>query len=185
MEELSTALDRQFYWVQPKTLARQFELRSGDTLFGTLRFETATGTLAIAESATSRWTFKRVGFLNPRVTIREDGGTEDVAVYWPKFWGDGWLEYADGSRFHWKSTNFWRTEWGFANAQEQYLFVLKPGVEKSQVSDLLKSQVVVEIASQGHDQAELPLLLMLGWYLAVLHQDDTTMTAATTAAVTT
>jgi len=182
MEALSIAIGLQLYWVQPKTFGRQFELRTENNLFGSLRFETAFGTLATAESAAGHWTFKRVGFLNPRVTIREAGANDDLAVYWPKFWGDGWLEYVKGSRFHWKSTNFWGTEWGFANVQEQLLFVLKPGIEKPKLSDLLKTQAVVEIESQEHSLAELPLLLMLGWYLMILHQEDTMVTVTTTTA---
>jgi hypothetical protein len=182
MEAFSTAIGLQLYWVQPKTFERQFELRTEDGLFGGLRFETALGTLATASSATGRWTFKRVGFLNPRVTIREAGANDDLAVYWPKLWGDGWLEFVKGSKFLWKATNFWGTEWGFSNVQEELLFVLKPGVEKPKLSDLLKTQAVVEIGPQGHGQAELPLLLMLGWYLMILHQEDTTVTVTTTTA---
>jgi hypothetical protein len=173
MEAISTAMGLQLYWVQPKTFERRFELRTEDDLFGDVRFEKAFGTLATASSATGRWTFKRVGFLNPRVTIREAGASDDRAVYWPKFWrGDGWLEFVKGSKFHWKSTNFWGSEWGFFNVQEELLFVLKQGGEKHKLSDLLKTQGVVEIGPQGHGEAELPLLLLLGWYLVVLHQED-------------
>lgn len=143
MEALSTTIGLQLYWVQPKTFERQFELRTENSLFGVLRFETALGTLATAETATECWKFKRVGFLNPRVTIREAGANDDLAVYWPKFWGAGWLEYVKGSRFHWKSTNFWGTEWCFANVQEQLLFVLKPGIERQRLSDLLRGRLEI------------------------------------------
>ena len=183
MEELSTVFGLPLYWVQPKTGERQFELCADKRLFGVLRFETAFGTRATAESATGRWTFKRVGFLNPRVTIREAGITDNLAVYWPKLHGDGWLEYISGKRFHWVSTNFWGTEWGFADRQEELLFVMKPGAEKPKLSGLLKTQAVVEIRPPGHRLAELPMLLSLGWYLMVLHQEDTTAAVATTAAV--
>jgi hypothetical protein len=179
MEALSTAIGSNLCWVQPKTLERQFELRTEGGLFGSLRFEKALGTLATASSAAGRWTFKRAGFMNPRVTIREAGRDVDLAVYWPKFWGGGWLECADGSRFQWKSMNFWGTSWGFANTREELVFTMKPGAEKSKLSDLLKSQAIVEIGTQSFGLAELPLLLMLGWYLMIMQQDD----AATTAAV--
>lgn len=184
MESLPSAINLPLFWVQPKAIERQFELRSANRLFGNLRFESAWGTLATASSAAGNWTFKRVGFLNPRLTVRQAGATDDLALYWPKFWGDGWLEFVGGSRFHWKATNFWRTEWGFANEQEELLFLLKPGVEKPKLSDLLKTQAVVEIQPGGHHLAELPLLLMLGWYLMILHQEDTTVIVATTAAST-
>lgn len=183
METISTAIGLNLYWVQPRTFERQFELRTEDRLFGNLRFEKALGTLATGSSAAGRWTFKRVGFLNPRVTIREAGANDDLGVYWPKHWSGGWLEFVKGGKFHWKATNFWGTEWGFCDVQDRLLFVLKPGVEKAKLSDLLKTQAVVEIAPQSHAHAALPLLLLLGWYLMILHQEDTAVTMATTAAV--
>ncbi len=104
-----------------------------------------------------------------------------MAIYQPKLWGDGSLEFPDGRVFHWKSTNFWVTRWGFADSGENLLFVLKPGVDKPKLSDLFKTQAIVEIDPRGRALAELPLLVLLSWYLMILHQDDA---AATTAAVT-
>ena len=181
MEALSTVVGMQLHWIQPKTFERWFELRVGESLFATLCFEKAFGTLATAESADGSWTFKRVGFLNPRVTVREVGAEANLAIYQPKFWGDGSLEFPDGRVFHWKSTNFWGTQWGFADSGENLLFALKPGVDKPKLSDLFKTQAIVEIDPRGRALAELPLLVLLGWYLMILHQDDA---AATTAAVT-
>jgi hypothetical protein len=184
MEALSTAVGMRLHWVQPKTFERWFELRAGDSLYATLRFEKAFGTLATAESADGVWTFKRVGFLNPRVTVRKVGAEANLAIYQPKFWGDGLLEFPDGRVFHWRSTNFWGTQWGFADWDGNSLFALKPGVDKPKLSDLFKTQALVEVEAQGHALAELPLLVLLGWYLMILHQDDAAAaTAATTAAV--
>jgi hypothetical protein len=180
MEALSTVVAMPLYWIQPKTFERRFELRAGDSLIATLCFETAFGTLATAESADGSWTFKRVGFLNPRVTVREVGVDTNLAVYQPRFWGDGSLEFRDGRVYRWRATNFWGTQWGFADSDENQLFALKPGVDKPKLSDLLKTQALVEIEPQGHTLPELPLLVLLGWYLMILHHDDTAAIAATT-----
>jgi len=172
MKALSTALDLQLYWAQPSIFERHFELHSEKSLLGVLHFETpsaAYGTLITAGAATKRWTFKGARFhLKPLVTIREEGGNDDLAVYRPQLWGGGWVEFVKGSRFHWKSISFWGTEWGFSNAQEELLFVLK-----SKPLDLLKVQSVVAIGAQWHDLEELPLLLMLGWCLRVRDSYDT------------
>ncbi len=74
--------------------------------------------LATAETADGTWTFKRVGFLNPRVTIRAAGSPDNLAVYQPKFWGDGTVTFADGAAFRWQPTNFWATEWAFTGASD-------------------------------------------------------------------
>lgn len=169
---LDQAAYLQLYWTQPSVLERHFELYSDNILLGDLRFETAStahGTLVTPGSAAECWTFKGARFsLKPCVTIRKDGTNDDLAVYRPKLWGGGWVEFVKGTGFQWKSTSFWGTEWGFSNTQEELLFVLKP-----KQFDLLKVQSVVEIGAQWHDLDELPLLLMLGWYLRVRDSYDT------------
>lgn len=182
MQPLSTDSGSELRWVQPGTLERAYELRGGDTLFGQLRFDTAFGTRAAAGSASGHWTFKRVGFLNPRVTIRQEGQEENIAVYWPKLRGDGWVEFPAGRQYHWKALNIWGTRWGFADQQEQLVFLMRPGVEKPKMSDLLKTQAVVEIPAHRTPDKDMPLLLLLGWYLMILHEDDEAATVATTVA---
>ncbi len=56
MDAISNAIGQQLHWVQPMTFERHFELRAEDHLLGSLRFETAFGTLATAELAPGwRW----------------------------------------------------------------------------------------------------------------------------------
>jgi hypothetical protein len=57
-------------WAQPKALRREYQLKNDDELVGGLRFEKSYGSLATAEVASQDWTFKREGFLHPRVTVR-------------------------------------------------------------------------------------------------------------------
>ena len=83
METLSKVAGLPLYWVQPDTFARWFELRAGENLVATLGWQTSCGTLAMAESGDGRWTFKRLGFLNPRVAVREAGSEIDIATFWP------------------------------------------------------------------------------------------------------
>jgi len=158
----------QLNWTQPSALERHFELHSADSLLGTLHFETAStayGTLLSTDSATEHWMFKGTGFLiKPRVTIREAGANMDMAVY-----GGGWVTFVKGSRFHWKPTSLWGTKWGFFNAQEELMFTLKRNF-----FDLFKTQSAVEIGAQWRDLDELPLLLMLSWYLKVRDSFSTT-----------
>ena len=174
MEPLTSNHDSKLSWVQPKTFERQFELRAGGKLFGTLRLEKALGTLATAHAATGTWTFKRSGFLNPRVTVREAGGETDAAVFWPRVWGGGWLDYPTGKRFQWKSMNFWGSAWAFTGMQGETVFTMRPGSEESRLSDLLKNQALVDVDAHAYDLTELPLLLMLGWYLMIMQHEEST-----------
>lgn len=182
MEDLAQVISSTIFWVQPRISERQFELRTQSGLLGTLHFENVFGTLANAFTADGRWTFKRVGFLNPRVTIREAGGTTDLAVYWPRLSGYGWLEFGKGNKYQWKPTNFWGSECGFFDIRDELVYVARPGQDHFKLSDLVKTQALVEIGPSGRGSVDLPLLLMLGWYLMILQQEDAAVLVATTVA---
>jgi hypothetical protein len=62
-------------------------------------FETVFGSLATAKSSAGAWTFKRVGFFKPRVTVRIQGEENNLVVYYPERAGaEGVLEFSDGER---------------------------------------------------------------------------------------
>jgi hypothetical protein len=168
MKALSTGIGLQLHWIQPSVLERHFELYSENCLLGELRFEpggrTAYGTLTIASSATKRWTFRVTGgILKPRVTIRETGTNNDLAVYWYKRWGGGWVEFVNGSKFYWKPTSFWGTEKGFYNGNKELLFDLK-----QKFFALLKMRHAVKLETRCNALDELPLLLVLAGYLCAV-----------------
>jgi hypothetical protein len=168
MKALSTDVGLQLHWVQPSIFERLFELHSECCILGELRFDavdSAQGILRVANSTTEHWTFRQRGVLKPRVTIREAEADDDLAVYWPKFWGDGRLEFTNEGIFHWKLTSISGTDWGFFNVQGELLFTLK-----FKLFDLVKIQSVVEIEAQWFDLVEMPLLLMLSWYLMVCNR---------------
>ncbi len=159
-------------WIQPRAGARFYELRANDATMGTLGFRSAWGTLATAEFGDTAWTFKRIGFLNPRVTIRDRGSDKELAVYQPKMWGDGVVQFRDGASFDWKPVNFWRTAWAFADPKNRITVQLTPGIEHQPFWDMFKNQVTVQIDSQSVADDHLPVLLPLALYLFILQQDD-------------
>ena len=171
------------YWIQPKALERWFELRAEDRVVATLGWQTSCGTLARGEAADGRWTFKRVGFLNPRVTVRESGSEIDLAVFWPRWLGDGTLEFAYGRAFRWQSTNFWATDWMFADADGTPVVAFKQGSPEGKLSDMFKMQALIDIYPEARDLPELPLLVLVGWYLMILRRDDAAAGAAAASAV--
>jgi hypothetical protein len=155
----------QLHWLQPSRLARHFELHSQTGLVAELRFATAaaaSGTVTMAGLVTKSMTFEGVGLFKRRVVLREPKAKDDLAVFRCHLWGDGWVKFSEGNTFHWKSTNWRRTEWGFLSAKEELLFVVKPKPSYS-----LQMQSVVEVGGQWRDLDVLPWLLMLGWYLRV------------------
>jgi len=184
VEPLNTAPGNRLIWSQPKALQRIFELRDGDRLLGTLSFSKSFGSLAEASLAAGDWTFKRVGYFRPRVTVRRRGQETDLAVYEPKGWGsEGELRFAGGRIYAWKPANFWATKFNFVDVAGKPLVAFKPGAEDSIWSDLFKFQALVELDPSAGRVEELPLLLALGWYLMILHREDASSAGAVVAAM--
>ncbi|MGI0129302.1 MAG: hypothetical protein ACREEC_04005, partial [Thermoplasmata archaeon] len=72
-------------WLRRGASPLEFDLLAGDQPVATLIWKSGTGSLATARTASGSWTLKRTGFLNPRVTVRAEGTTTDVAhlsVHW-------------------------------------------------------------------------------------------------------
>ncbi len=153
-------------WSQPKITSREFELRDGPELLATLKWHSVIGSLATGEAAGGSWTFKRAGFLRPRVLIRVAGGTEQSAQYEAGWAGGGRLLFPDGHGYYWRQRSFWRNEWAFEDERS--------GIVAQFNADLFifKKTVQLRIGAIKHDESDRPLLALLGLYLMILSNDD-------------
>lgn len=166
MKRLEQVVGLPLQWMQPSAWREAYELRAGEDVVATLRFRSAFGSFATAETADDCWTFKRVGFWQTRVTVRRCGASEDLAVFHNNTWsGGGTLVFPDDRRYR-ASTNVWQTryEWQTEPGEPLVRFDIGGFFHYS-------AQVVIQPAALRLPQ--LPLLITLGWYLAVmLHQDS-------------
>jgi hypothetical protein len=157
-------------WIQPKALQEAYELRTGDELVATLKFRSAFGTLARAECHDGCWTFKRVGFWQNKATVRACDGANDLAVFINNTWNDGGtLEFPDGRKFK-ATTNAWMTRLEFQTETEQPLLRFK-------YHGIFRLSATVEVLPEASSFAELPLLVLFGWYLAVMLYHDSSAAA--------
>jgi hypothetical protein len=169
---ISETVGEELLWVQPAARRREYELRAGDDVVATLRFQR--GSLADAEAEGEHWTFKRQGFWQPRVTVRVPGSDADVAIFRPHWAGGGTLEFASGRTTRLSSANFWQSEWVWQEKdQPLILFKGRHGI--------VKARGAVEIHSGSAGLPDTPLLVLLGWYLILLHADDSSAAAAVAA----
>jgi len=166
-----------FVWAQPKAMSRAYELRSADSLVGHLRFAKSCGSLATAEVADQRWTFKRVGFLAPSVTVRSPNLEADIAVFRPHWGSGGTLHFADGHQTQWRSTNFWGSQWAFVGSDNHIV------VRFSHHEGFFKASAQIEFEPSSAELPEFPLLVALGWYLIILAADDAAATVASSAVI--
>jgi hypothetical protein len=163
MRRIRDVAGRELAWVWVGD-EKAYELRSGDDVVGRLRWEK--DSLASGETATQGWTFNMVGFWRRRLTIREPGSNVDVALFRPSWNGGGTLELGTDRELRFIPANFWRTRWDWVDE------VSHPLVHLKDIGGFFRwtSRVVVERDAAG--LAELPLLVVLGWYRFVQNAKD-------------
>lgn len=184
MKSLNEAEQEHLNWTQPKATHQLFELKSKDDLFGTLKFPKSVGSLAEAETLQGKWTFKRVGFFTTKITVRKTGEENDLAVFKPNLMASsGSLEFSDGKKFQWQAANFWQTKFEFSETDGETIVTFRSGTEDHKLKDWFKTQARVEISEQKTDLPELSIMVLLGWYLIIVLQMDSS-TGAVVAATT-
>ena len=176
MKTIRQAGDQPLRWTRPSMLARQYELVSGDDIVGLLRWESMFGSLATAETSDGAWTFKRAGFMSPRVTVRRPGSETDLAVLRVGLKGDGLLHGPDRQTYQWQRTSFWRPEFAFATETGRHLVGFDPDFS------LLKHAATVKLEPEALGLPDLPLLVTLGWYLMLLLSEEASAVTASSAA---
>lgn len=178
MKEFATSAGDELLWKQPKATVRYFELFRQDEPFGTLEFRSMWGTLAIARNPIQDWSFKRMGFLNPHITVRYPEAESDYALFFPKMFGGGTMQMLDGRPFTWEPVNFWRTKWRFVDKSGFPILSFEQGSEEFKLTELFKLQAVVRIESSRITNLEFSMLVNLGFYLIILYQADSAAASA-------
>jgi hypothetical protein len=175
MEKIASAIQQELVWTQPNAFKEEYELRSDAALLGILKFRSAWGTLAIAETTNGCWTFKRVGFFSTRVTVRPCETESDLASFRNNTWsGGGTLELADGRSFR-ISTNFWQTRLELISDRDEII------LSYTDIGGFFRRSANMIIESQSALLPELPWIVMLSWYLVVMMYRDSAAAASAAA----
>jgi hypothetical protein len=175
MKNIREVLQQPLLWTQPSAFQRVFELHAGDDVVGTLRWDKALGSLALAESSDGVWSFKRSGFLRPKVTVRVPGSETEVAIFKPSWGGEGTLRFSDGRCYQWQHTSFWRSQWALANETGESLIHFIPEFA------MFEHAAEVTLEPRAESTPDLSLLTLLGWYLVVLMAEEAAAAAAVVA----
>ncbi len=172
MRRLSELAGLELKWEQPNAFKMEYCLFAGDEPAATLNFRSSFGSFATAESADGCWTFKRVGFFQTSVNIRACNSEADIASFRNNTWKHGGtLELPDGREYR-ASTNFWMTEFEFSNPAEEVLFAYR------RIGGFVRYSAYVNIYPNAIIVPELPWMVMLGWYLVIMMQQDAAAAAA-------
>lgn len=181
MEEFAVSSGDSFTWKQPKATKRYYELHRGEEAFGTLKFRSMWGTLAWARNSIQDWSFKRVGFLNPLITIRMPEAESDYALFHPRFLGGGTFLIPDGRAYNWEPINFWRTKWRFLDRSGSPVISFEQGSEEFKLTEIFKLQAITRLETSQLTNLDFSIFINLGFYLMVLHSADTAAASAAAA----
>lgn len=120
----------------------------------------------VATTADGAWGFDRAGLLTKHVRIDPAAGMD--ATYEAAVWdGGGELTTTLGTSFGFRPANLMGTRWAFVDAHGRawVTFLLE-------MRRILRTVQVVRIEPAGEGSDELPLLVTLGSWLAVLARRD-------------
>ena len=162
-------------WTQPARSKQAFELHAPTEVVATLQFERSS--LASGQAGEQSWTFKREGFWHPQVTARVPGSDSNLAVFKPAWTGGGTLELSEGRVLKFGAANFWHSQWSWWDPSGKLLMQFKSH------AGLLRMEGQLDIAADAVALSELPLLVVLGWYLLILFARDTAVAGSTAAVV--
>jgi hypothetical protein len=92
MRPIGDVSTQELTWTRAGALQRTYELRAGAEVIATVRCAQWRGACAVVEAGDSCWTFRRVGFWHPRVTVRVVGLETDLATFHVRAMGRGLLD---------------------------------------------------------------------------------------------
>lgn len=149
-------------WLRPDPASLEFQLLSGSTRLGTLAWSKPHGSLAVARVAEREFSIKRVGFLNPHVTVRAPGDTKDLARLSGHL-GHHRIELVGGSSYDLRRAGLLVPAWQLSAADGTEQLHLEPVREGHRLDG-----GTIQVSAPARDRPELPLLLVLTWYFIVL-----------------
>lgn len=164
----STALQ----WSPVKGERRTYELKTPGKILARMRWPHVFGSLAEATIENERWTFKRSGFLRPRVTVRRPPMEVDCAVMELHWNGNGLFQGPEQQQFRWQRMGFWTRHFAFTELDGQRLVTFEPSF------GVMKRTCEVEATSGVERLPAFGLLVSLGWYVIMLIADDDAAGAA-------
>ena len=152
---------------------RTFVLEAEGNEAGRLSFSANCGSLAKGMTAHGEWTFKREGFLHPRITVRKTGADSNCGALTLASNGNGKLTLASGEEFNFVTGGWLQSHWSFNRIAVEIVRFSRDG-----------SSADVEVLNPTVNEETLSILVLLGWYAPLLAADEAAVIAATMATCT-
>lgn len=128
----------------------------------TLTWKAGTGSLATARTAAGSWTMKRIGFLNPQVSVRAEGSATDAARL-SVHWNYHRIELPGHPSYRFHRAGVLVPAWQVSTDGGGEVLHIEPVREGRK---LVGGAVIAPATAKG--LSELPLLLIVSWHFIVL-----------------
>src|ERR1700722_7076511 len=147
--------------------ARNFVLEAEGDEAGRLAFSGRSGSLARGMTVHGGGSFKREGFLYPRITVRKTGTDSNCGSLTLSANGNGKLDLASGEEFNFVTGGWLQNHWSFHRGLAEIVRFSRDG-----------SSADVEIVNPTVTPETLSILVLLGWYAPLLAADEAAVIAA-------
>ena len=166
MKSIREAAVQDLEWARVKAWKCAFELHSGDEVLARLYRQKEIHSM-VGEAADGCWAFRRRGFWNADIVVTDLASQAEIAIV--KKGRNKSLAFSDGRLFTLQKTSFWRNEWVWLNDEGTPLIHFQHGKH-------------LKLEPLALSLPELSLLVIVGWHLIVLQQEeDAAVTAVTVA----
>ncbi len=180
MKPLRDALGSDIYWEQPKLSQRDFVLRSLDERFAQLTFTSSLDSTARASAADGSWIIKQMGLISDQVSVQVAGSEVELASYQPGCTGSsGEIQFLMGGKYRWNVIGLMGSKFNICKLDGLEIITYKSGARNRKFTSLFKQQAQVVIAPDAWQIKELPVLVLLGWYLVIMHYEQAAVIAST------
>ncbi len=176
LHKLKSVDYNQLMWRQTGFGVREFELWSGKDLVGVLYWPKWLSDCAVAECGDGKWTMDRIGFFRDRAIATKVETGEELASVTFDWMGDCELTLSNGRQYQLFKTGFLSNNWTLADEHEEVVFKMREGTR------WFKHDAEIDLQVGAIMRQELPLLILLGWYLAYMHLQDAAAAAAAASA---
>lgn len=152
----------------------RYELRDADEqAIATMQRRRWWSTYVEVDAPGNRWSFERKGFWKRHIVIQSVGTGMEPARFDYSNWNGGKLTFADGRVFEWRQSDFWGSKWAWMTTDRQPFLGFASG-------GFIRMNAALSIAPEARDMPSLALMVFLGWYLLMLHREDTAAVVAAT-----
>ncbi|HEY71060.1 MAG TPA: hypothetical protein G4O08_10805 [Anaerolineae bacterium] len=162
-------------WKQVRFGADHFQLLAGEDCVGELYWTKWFSDLAVAQCAHGTWHMDRPDFFADRVIVTDPATEQRVAIFVKGCFGDGPLTMRDGREYEWARTKTFRNYWALFNEGGEVIFEIRAGMR------WFKHEADVVLHAAASKEPDLPLLLLLGWYLVFMAIQDSAAVGAVVA----